>query len=128
VLRHLDDIASDMSVFHQVRDIWTVPGAWFFRMAYRLAAYEGVMRARVLAEQEEATPAQAEPHSAPYAPQRDINPGTKTALQVDPAFAGIFSFSGNTPQQPDGGGRGGQPDLRPDLRNASQQEYPELRP
>jgi hypothetical protein len=92
VLDYLDDIVSDFSVFHRVDDITALDGPSFFRMAWRLAAYTGVMQARANAEQQD-EPAPAAPGSAPSSrQQRDVNPGTQTTLQADPAFAGIFSF------------------------------------
>lgn len=51
VLDHLDDIASDMSVFHRVDDIYSMTGRRFFTLANRLAAYKGVLRARIEAEE-----------------------------------------------------------------------------
>jgi len=92
IIPHLDDIASDMSVFHRVDDITVMPGRAFFRLAYRLPAYEGVMRARVLAEQEDQQPRSDHQPAAPRPQAREINPGTQATLQGDPAFAGIFSF------------------------------------
>jgi hypothetical protein len=52
VLGHLDDLESDFSRFHRVEDIHSLPGPRFFRMASRIFAYDGVMSARVRAEQE----------------------------------------------------------------------------
>jgi hypothetical protein len=88
----LDDIASDLSVFHRIDDPSTLDGPRFFRLAWRLAAYQGVMQARVTAEQQA-----SEPQQRPFeygAP--DINPGTQATLQADAAFAGVFSFGGST--------------------------------
>ena len=89
VLHRLDDITSDMSVFHRVDDITTLDGPTFLRRAWRLPAYQGVMRARLLAEQED----QDEPgaRSAPSG-DRQTNPGTRATLMADPALKGIFSF------------------------------------
>lgn len=52
MLDHLPDIESDMSVFHRVDDIYSMPGPLFFSRAYRLPAYQGVMQARVAEAQE----------------------------------------------------------------------------
>lgn len=52
VLDHLEDIESDLSVFHRIEDPWSMPGPKFFRFALRLPAYAGVMAARVAAEQD----------------------------------------------------------------------------
>lgn len=50
MLDYLDDIESDMSAFHRVDNIWEMEGPRFFRMAFRLTAYSGVMAARAQAE------------------------------------------------------------------------------
>ena len=52
VLEYLDDIESDMSVFHRVDDIHGMESERFFRFATRLPAYEGVLAARIAQEQE----------------------------------------------------------------------------
>lgn len=88
---HLDDVASDLSVFHRIDDIGVLDGPTFFRLAWRLPAYNGVMRAIVTAEHQEATARGADEAYAPGRP-RDINPGTQASLAAEPAFAGIFSF------------------------------------
>jgi hypothetical protein len=93
MLDHLDDIASDMSVFHRIDDAMTLDGPTFFKLAWRLPAYTGVMQARAIAESESSSPQQ--PAAAPHtfqAGQRDINPGTRATLMAEPAFQGIFSF------------------------------------
>lgn len=43
----MDDLDSDFSAIHRVDDYRTLPGPRFFSLAMRLAAYPGVMRARV---------------------------------------------------------------------------------
>jgi hypothetical protein len=95
MLDYLDDIASDMSVFHRVDDVMTLDGPTFFRLAWRLPAYTGVMQARAIEETGSSTPAPAstqQPFTYGAGAQRDINPGTKTTLLAEPAFAGVFSF------------------------------------
>jgi hypothetical protein len=58
VLDYLADLESDFSAIHGLRiDPWAgewagLSGPKFFRMAQRLAAYRGVIRARLLAEDE----------------------------------------------------------------------------
>lgn len=54
---HLADIESDFSVFHRVDDCLSLAGPEFFRKAYRLSAYAGVMQARAMAEHEHSRPA-----------------------------------------------------------------------
>jgi hypothetical protein len=97
VLGHLDDLASDFSVLHGVRDITTLSGRAFLRLSFRLTAYQGVMRERFTAmvQEQENGPSQAPAVSYPAAQQRpgaSVVPATKAALQAEPAFAGIFSF------------------------------------
>ena len=91
---YLDDLASDFSAIHGIRDIGSIPGRVFFRLAFRLTAYQGVMRERVTAllrEQEDGAPQ--------YGSQRpgvtEI-PATKAALSAHPEMAGIFSFGGGS--------------------------------
>lgn len=51
MLDYLEDIDSDMSAFHRVDDArTTMPVGLYFERAERLAAYPGVIRARVLEE------------------------------------------------------------------------------
>ena len=69
----------------------------FFRLAFRLTAYQGVMRERAIgqARQEQEgprAPAQSGYQPTPGRQPRQVVPGTKVALQAEPAFAGIFSF------------------------------------
>lgn len=52
VLDHLEDIDSDMSVFHRVDDARTsLPAPLYFARANRLGAYAGVMQARIVEQQ-----------------------------------------------------------------------------
>jgi hypothetical protein len=51
VVNHLADIESDFSVFHRVDDPLSLSGPEFLRKAHRLAAYAGVLAARVAAAQ-----------------------------------------------------------------------------
>jgi hypothetical protein len=87
----LDDIESDLSVFHRIDDPYSLDGPRYFRYAWRLAAYQGVMQARVNAQQQDSEP-QQRPFEYGAPAGGDINPGTQTTLRADPAFAGIFSF------------------------------------
>lgn len=40
-------------VYYRIDDPWSLPAPKFFRLAYRVAAYGGVMAARAAAEQED---------------------------------------------------------------------------
>jgi hypothetical protein len=53
VLDHLDDLESDFSVFHRIDNMYDLPAREFLAKAERLAAYTGVMQARVVAEERE---------------------------------------------------------------------------
>jgi hypothetical protein len=46
VIDHLDDIASDLSVFHGIRDAGEMESSVFFMLARRLGAYQGAVAAR----------------------------------------------------------------------------------
>lgn len=94
MLDHVDDIASDMSVFHRIDDVTTLDGPTFFRLAWRLPAYTGVMQARAIAESETSGPQSAaqQPFTYSAPARRDVNPGTKATLMSEPAFQGVFSF------------------------------------
>jgi len=50
VVDHLGDLESDLSVFHRVDDLHTLDGPRFFRLALRIFAYDGVMAARLAAQ------------------------------------------------------------------------------
>lgn len=93
VLDGLDDIRSDMSVFHRIDDIATLDGPRFFRLAWRLPAYQGVMRARLLTERKEQQelPSATSGTAAPTG-SKDWNPGTQATLMADPDLQGLFSF------------------------------------
>ncbi|MCX4750896.1 hypothetical protein OG455_41180 [Kitasatospora sp. NBC_01287] len=89
----MDDIESDLSVFHRIDDPTALDGPRYFRLVWRLAAYQGVMQARTLAarDEQQQSPAAGPRHEAGTG-RRDINPGIRATLQAEPAFAGVFSF------------------------------------
>jgi hypothetical protein len=95
----LPDIESDMSAVHRVDDIYSMPAARFFRLAWRLPHYQGVIRDRVLAlqrEQEDEPQATAAPPRQQHGPVRKptarAQPVTEAALS-DPVMSRIFEFS-----------------------------------
>jgi hypothetical protein len=61
VVDHLADLESDFAVFHRVDDPLSLAGPEFFRKAYRLSAYSGVLAARVEATRERSAPATTSP-------------------------------------------------------------------
>lgn len=94
IVDHLDDIDSDLSAFHRIDDLWSMPAPRFFKLAWRLPAYAGVMQSRALAEQQRDQP--SSPAASARAPSdrrgQEINPGTRASLMAEPAFAGLISF------------------------------------
>lgn len=54
VTEHLRDLEADFRVFYRIDDIHDMPSAQFFSLAHRVAAYDGVVTARAVAEQEKA--------------------------------------------------------------------------
>lgn len=86
-----------MSAFHRVDDIWSMPPARFFSLAWRLPCYRGVMRERVLAEQRDGEAARPAAQSQGQAPRgvspRAPEPVTEAAVAADPDVLGrLFSF------------------------------------
>lgn len=99
MLTHLDDVASDFSAIHRVPDIRVLSGPVFFRFAFRLTAYESVMRARHMDAAADGVPA---PGHAPAAgpqpggtPRRGAAavPATRTAVMAHPELSKIISFA-----------------------------------
>jgi hypothetical protein len=96
----LPDLVSDFSVFHRVDDVGAMPSATFFALAPRLSAYQGAMRARVAAEMAEEEDQEGPGVPVPQMPPpvaadgRPVNMvgGSRAELQMEPSFAGIFSF------------------------------------
>lgn len=80
MLDYLDDIESDMSVFHRIDDVWSMPSTQFFRYAERLFAYNGVLAAQARAEAATEQPAQLTEHPARY--DSDV-------VEVEPTAAAI---------------------------------------
>jgi hypothetical protein len=52
VLDHLADLEADFLVFYRVEDIEELSGPRFLSLALRVFAYQGVMAARVMEQQE----------------------------------------------------------------------------
>lgn len=85
-------MVSDFSVFHHVPDVTALPAAAFFRAAWRLASYQGVMAIRVAEARGQLDDAQ-EPGEAPQPRPRRAPDGVIVASGVDQDHKGIFSFS-----------------------------------
>lgn len=94
VVDYLDDIESDFSVFHRVDDVWSMSGPRFFKLAWRLPAYQGVMQARAVAESERSPVERPFEYGQPSSAAGGVqwNPGTAQSIQADPAISQLFSF------------------------------------
>lgn len=54
LVAHWDDVVSDMSVFHRVDDVTSIPTARLFVLADRLGAYQGAVHAAIMLEAQQA--------------------------------------------------------------------------
>lgn len=90
VVDHLDDLESDFSAIHHVPDMLALPGPKFFRMAHRMVAYRGVMRARVEAQQDNEGGT-----SAPNRSRSDVEyvPATRDAIESHPLMSGFIDIA-----------------------------------
>lgn len=95
---HLDDIASDLSVFHRIDDWTKMRAADYFDKAERLGAYAGVIQARATIEQEQhskTTPATgASPrYQAPAQTGGTTTvEGTRGAIETNVSTAGLIDW------------------------------------
>jgi hypothetical protein len=83
----LDDVESDMSVFHRIDDISKLPANKFFRLAERLPYYTGAVQAtmRIMAET-----VQPEPEAP-----KVIDAVSAASLPTVPGMPALFEFSGS---------------------------------
>lgn len=96
MLDYLGDLESDFSVFHRVEAMTELDPRRFFRLAVRLAAYQGVLAARVMEQQQpenQSGAGSAAPVGRHYSPDRMVAP-TRDAIEADPILSGIVSFGG----------------------------------
>lgn len=70
---HLADIESDFAVFHRVDDPLSLSGPEFFRKAARLAAYSGVLAARVAARETRSQPSHRAPGAGSGEPAEQVS-------------------------------------------------------
>jgi len=92
---HLDDLASDLSAIHGIRDMSRLSGAALCKLAYRMTAYQSVMQARYAEQHRGEAPERPPARTAPPqrgSRQREMVPATKAALQANPVMAGLISF------------------------------------
>lgn len=79
------DIASDLSAFHRVDDPMTIDGPRYFSLAPRLAAYSGVLAARVAKMREDERTGASGAHSAAQpasTPERPSRVGDDVAIAM----------------------------------------------
>lgn len=81
---YMEDIESDLSVFHRVDDYMTMPAPRFFSLVPRLSAYAGVLQARAVEEQENGGARHVAPSGGASAPGA---PSQATTVSNDVAFA-----------------------------------------
>lgn len=81
-------------MLHRVDDIFAMPGQRFFPLAMRLAAYQGVIAARVSAENENTRSSRPAGRADPGSADRVVEP-TRAAILADPVLAGVVSFGGD---------------------------------
>lgn len=91
IYQYLPDVESDMSVFHRVDDVRSLPAQLLVDRAVRLGAYRGMMRDRITAEQYEA---QETPSSSVGSTKHDNTRRTVSSdagtLATDPGLGGMF--------------------------------------
>jgi hypothetical protein len=76
LVAHWDDVVSDMSVFHRVDDVRSIPPAKLFMLADRLGAYRGAVHSAITRE------AQAAADGPRAAPAPASTPGAPAAVQA----------------------------------------------
>lgn len=87
VLVYLDEVESDLSVFHRIDDIRAVPSSRFYRLAEQLPHYDGAVRHVLTAAVAEAQ--QPQQQRGPLRAVPDISPSTLQAISDHPGFPGI---------------------------------------
>lgn len=91
-----DDIASDFSVYHRIRDIGSMRSCAFTRLAKRIYVYNGAVTARARGERHPQEPQAQQPRRSAGTPQgrrqtplrNDAAPATASALAEVNAFMG----------------------------------------
>ena len=90
----MDDVVSDFSVFHRVDDVEALSGPRFFRLASRLVYYQGAVQARVMEQAAKEQPSRPAVQTGGPGAQADrVVDLTPTAIAMDPALAGLFSYA-----------------------------------
>lgn len=96
---HLDDVLSDMSVFHRVDELDDLPAAVFLPRMVRLTHYDGAVRHAMQRAHEQPVPAPATTSQAEPAPVRAHTADELKALNRTREYgplgvnqAGVFDF------------------------------------
>jgi hypothetical protein len=87
VLDHMDDLGADFLVFYRVEDIESLTGPRFLSLALRVFAYQGVMAARAMAQQE--TTSGGSHRNGTEVRQVE---STRAAITADPALGQLVSW------------------------------------
>lgn len=91
----LDDLASDFSRFHGIRDAGSLPSRVFLRLAARLEAYGGVMAARrmgtLTAPQRAPDRPQPAPRPSRYSATSPYYNNARAAEGAPPATGGVLA-------------------------------------
>lgn len=83
LVAHWDDVVSDMSVFHRVDDVRTLPLPRLFAMADRLGAYQGAVHAAIALEARQAA------DGPKRVPASTSTPGAPAAAQPVPEVTSL---------------------------------------
>lgn len=93
ILDYLEDLKADFRAVFHVPNIYELDGPTFFSLAFRVAAYQGVIYWRIRAEREEEDGGEEissyDFASATPSAGRQIS---DSQMLGDPAFAGIFDY------------------------------------
>jgi hypothetical protein len=85
VVDHLADLESDFSHLHRVDDMQELDGPRFFRLAWRMSLYSGVMRARVASAQEYAAAVASPALAGPTGRRRESGEQSNAELMASNA-------------------------------------------
>lgn len=87
VLAYVDDLASDFSVYHGIRDVTVLPSQSFLKLAARISAYGGVV-ARTAAQARRGSGGVRRPQGT--GPEKSpAPPGVASAAELSAALAKV---------------------------------------
>lgn len=87
VLDHLADLEADFLVFYRIDDIEDITGPRFLSLAMRVFAYQGVMAARAMAQEETASGGSHRNGTE----VRQVE-GSRAAITADPVLGQLVSW------------------------------------